>query len=87
VENTTPARTPNHCLGLFWQRIRTDVGGLEMFRFPSDIRPVAGRTSSSPLLAGSILAIFYQRRRDLLANMIGHFLVDFVEVLVPRFFS
>lgn len=39
------------------------------------------------LLAGSILAIFYEKRRDLLANMIGHFLVDFVGVVVPRFFS
>jgi membrane protease YdiL (CAAX protease family) len=39
------------------------------------------------LVAGSILAIFYQKRRDLLANMIGHFLVDFVGVVVPRFFS
>jgi len=33
------------------------------------------------------LAVFYQRRRDLLANMIGHFLVDFISVVVPRFFS
>ena len=39
------------------------------------------------LVAGSILAVFYQWRRDLLANMIGHFLVDFIGVLVPRFFS
>ena len=39
------------------------------------------------LIAGSILALFYQWRRDLLANMIGHFLVDFIGVVVPRFFS
>jgi membrane protease YdiL (CAAX protease family) len=39
------------------------------------------------LIAGSILAVFYQWRRDLLANMIGHFLVDFIGVVVPRFFS
>lgn len=39
------------------------------------------------LLAGSILAIFYQWRRDLFANMIGHFLVDFIGVVLPRFFS
>ena len=39
------------------------------------------------LIAGSILALFYQWRRDLLANMIGHFLVDFISVVVPRFFS
>src|ERR1051325_2254820 len=39
------------------------------------------------LLAGSVLALFYQWRRDLLANMIGHFLVDFIGVVIPRFFS
>lgn len=39
------------------------------------------------LLEGSVLAIFYEWRRDLLANMIGHFLVDFIGVVVPRFFS
>jgi membrane protease YdiL (CAAX protease family) len=39
------------------------------------------------LIAGSILAVFYQWRRDLLTNMIGHFLVDFIGVVVPRFFS
>jgi membrane protease YdiL (CAAX protease family) len=39
------------------------------------------------LMAGSILAAFYQGRRDLLANMIGHFLVDFIGVVIPRFFS
>ena len=39
------------------------------------------------LLAGSALATFYQWRRDLFANMIGHFLVDFIGVVVPRFFS
>jgi len=39
------------------------------------------------LIAGSILAVFYQWRRDLLANMIGHFLVDFIGVVIRRFFS
>jgi membrane protease YdiL (CAAX protease family) len=39
------------------------------------------------LIADLILAVFYQWRRDLLANMIGHFLVDFLGVVVPRFFS
>lgn len=39
------------------------------------------------LLEGSVLTIFYEWRRDLLANMIGHFLVDFIGVVVPRFFS
>jgi len=38
------------------------------------------------LMAGSVLAVFYQWRRDLLANMIGHFLVDFIGVVIPRFF-
>ena len=36
---------------------------------------------------GSMLAAFYQWRRDLLANMIAHFLVDFIGVAVPRLFS
>jgi membrane protease YdiL (CAAX protease family) len=36
---------------------------------------------------GSMLAAFYQWRRDLLANMIAHFLVDFIGVVVPRLFS
>jgi membrane protease YdiL (CAAX protease family) len=30
------------------------------------------------LALGGILAVFYLWRRDLAANMIGHFLVDFV---------
>ena len=36
---------------------------------------------------GAVLAAFYLWRRDLVANMIGHFLVDFVANVVPRFFS
>jgi membrane protease YdiL (CAAX protease family) len=39
------------------------------------------------LIAGSILAVFYQWRRDLLANIIGHSLVNFIGVVIPRFFS
>ena len=39
------------------------------------------------LLVGSVLAVFYQWRRDLAANVIGHFLVDFIGVVVPRLFS
>lgn len=36
---------------------------------------------------GAVLAVFYLWRRDLLANMIGHFLVDFVANVLPRLFS
>jgi membrane protease YdiL (CAAX protease family) len=38
-------------------------------------------------IIGSMLAAFYLWRRDLLANMIAHFLVDFLGVVVPRLFS
>jgi len=38
-------------------------------------------------IIGSLLAAFYLWRRDLLANMIAHFLVDFIGVVVPRLFS
>lgn len=37
------------------------------------------------LALGAILALFFVWRRDLLANMIGHWLVDFVGNVVPRF--
>jgi CAAX protease family protein len=37
--------------------------------------------------AGIILTRFYLWRRDLVANMIGHSLVDFVANVVPRLFS
>ena len=37
--------------------------------------------------AGIILTGFYLWRRDLVANMIGHGLVDFVANVVPRLFS
>jgi len=36
---------------------------------------------------GGVLAAFYLWRRDLTANIIGHFLVDFVANVVPRLFS
>jgi membrane protease YdiL (CAAX protease family) len=39
------------------------------------------------LAAGAILTGFYLWHRDLVANMIGHGLVDFVANVVPRFFS
>jgi membrane protease YdiL (CAAX protease family) len=39
------------------------------------------------LVLGAILAGFYLRRRDLLANMTGHFLVDFVGNVLPKIFS
>lgn len=37
--------------------------------------------------AGALLTGFYLWRRDLVANMIGHGLVDFVANVVPRLFS
>ncbi len=33
---------------------------------------------------GGILTLFYLWRRDLVANIIGHFLVDFTANVVPR---
>ena len=39
------------------------------------------------LALGGILAAFYLWRRDLIANMIGHFAVDFVANVLPRVFS
>ena len=37
------------------------------------------------LVLGAILALFFVWRRDLAANMIGHWFVDFVGNLVPKF--
>jgi CAAX protease family protein len=39
------------------------------------------------LVLGAVLCAFYLWRRDLVSNMIGHFLVDFVANVVPRLFS
>jgi membrane protease YdiL (CAAX protease family) len=39
------------------------------------------------LALGAILSAFYLWRRDLVANIIGHFLVDFVANVVPKLFS
>jgi membrane protease YdiL (CAAX protease family) len=39
------------------------------------------------LVLGAILTAFYQWRRDLVANMFGHFLVDFVGNVLPALFS
>lgn len=39
------------------------------------------------LALGAILAGFYLWRRDLVANMIGHFLVDFIANVLPKLFS
>lgn len=36
---------------------------------------------------GGVLAVFYVWRRDLISNMIAHFLVDFVPNVLPRLFS
>jgi len=35
-------------------------------------------------VSGAILTAFYLGRKDLVANMIGHFLVDFVANVLPR---
>jgi membrane protease YdiL (CAAX protease family) len=39
------------------------------------------------LALGAVLAVFYLWRRDLVSNMIAHFLVDFVPNVLPRLFS
>jgi membrane protease YdiL (CAAX protease family) len=39
------------------------------------------------LVLGGILALFFIWRRDLVANMIGHWFVDFIGNVVPKFFS
>jgi membrane protease YdiL (CAAX protease family) len=39
------------------------------------------------LALGGVLSAFYLWRRDLVANMIGHFLVDFVANVLPNLFS
>jgi uncharacterized protein len=39
------------------------------------------------LVLGGILTAFFQWRRDLVANMFGHFLVDFVANVLPALFS
>jgi membrane protease YdiL (CAAX protease family) len=38
------------------------------------------------LVVGTVLTLFYLWRRDLVANMIGHGLSDFVGLVLPRFF-
>lgn len=39
------------------------------------------------LALGGVLSAFYLWRRDLVANMVGHFLVDFVANVLPNLFS
>jgi membrane protease YdiL (CAAX protease family) len=39
------------------------------------------------LALGAVLTIVYLWRRDLVANIIGHFLVDFVSVVLSRFIA
>ncbi|HEX3818356.1 MAG TPA: type II CAAX endopeptidase family protein [Chthoniobacterales bacterium] len=36
------------------------------------------------LALGAVLTVFYLWRRDLVANIIGHFLVDFISIVLPR---
>jgi CAAX protease family protein len=39
------------------------------------------------LALGAVLTAVYLWRRDLVANMIGHFMIDLIAVLLPRFLS
>ena len=39
------------------------------------------------LTLGAVLTAVYLWRRDLVANMIGHFMIDLISVLLPRFLS
>ena len=39
------------------------------------------------LVLGAVLTLFYLWRGDLVANMIGHFMVDFIGNVLPRLFS
>lgn len=39
------------------------------------------------LVLGAVLTLFYLWRRDLVANMIGHFMVDFIGNVLPRLFQ
>jgi membrane protease YdiL (CAAX protease family) len=39
------------------------------------------------LALGAVLTLVYLWRRDLVANMIGHFVVDFLGVVLPRLLS
>jgi membrane protease YdiL (CAAX protease family) len=39
------------------------------------------------LVLGAMLALFFIWRRDLVANMIGHWFVDFISNVLPRLFS
>jgi uncharacterized protein len=36
---------------------------------------------------GAVLTAVYLWRRDLVANMIGHFMIDLISVLLPQFLS
>ena len=38
------------------------------------------------LVLGAVLTLFYLWRRDLVANIFGHFLVDFISNVLPRLF-
>jgi membrane protease YdiL (CAAX protease family) len=39
------------------------------------------------LSLGAVLTAFYLWRRDLVANMIGHFMIDLIATVLPRLFS
>jgi hypothetical protein len=58
------------------------------YRAPSqELESIHHGWSSISLALGGILAVFYLWRRDLAANMIGHFRVDFVGNVLPKLSS
>jgi len=70
---------------------------LESNRYPSAAIPLAIFAAAHwtggwdniviALAHGAILSASYLWRRNLVANMIGHFLVDFVRNVLPRLFA
>jgi uncharacterized protein len=67
-------------------------GGIASWAIPLVIFSVAHWTGGAAnivlaLVLGAILTAFYQWRRDLVSNMFGHFLVDFVANVLPAIFA
>jgi len=67
-------------------------GRIASWAIPLAIFSAAHWTGGAPniaiaLVLGVILTAFYQWRRDLVSNMFGHFLVDFVANVLPAIFS
>jgi hypothetical protein len=55
--------------------------------YPGSPPLLARETSPIAFVLGAILTAFYQWRRDLVANMFGHFPVDFAANVLPALFS